>query len=272
MPTSQSTVTLFTTVHDPAGRQVPLVEAELPRLAALYAALVAFCSQETHPALLAALRDRGVTVHRDPVPSTGIGRLGAVRREALRAGLLAGTPHLHLCDFDRALHWSAHYPGELAEVVAAIPGYDLLVLGRTPRAWASHPPYQAETEPLFNRVFALVTGHEWDIGAGSRGLSRRAAEWLLAESREEGVGIDAEWPLLILGRDGWITGQRLCDGLEFETADRFGAEIEAAGDARAWMARMSADPHRWVYRAQLALDIANAAIRYAPSRPPQTAR
>jgi hypothetical protein len=86
----------------------------------------------------------------------------------------------------------------LETVVAAIPNYDLLVLGRTERAWATHPPHQAETEPLFNRVFHLATGLPWDIGAGSRGLSRRAAELLLSISREPTVGVDAEWPLLLL--------------------------------------------------------------------------
>jgi hypothetical protein len=174
-----------------------------------------------------------------------------------------------MCDFDRALHWVAHYPEELEEVISAIPDYDLLVLGRTERAWASHPPYQAETEPLFNKVFALVTGLDWDVGAGSRGLSRRAAETLLGISREQTVGIDAEWALLLLNRDGFCVGHRRCDGLEFETADRFGPEIEAAGSYKAWEAQMSADPRRWVFRLQIALFIAEAALHYGGSERPE---
>ena len=261
------TVALAMTFHEKDDRLVGLAEAQLPALAGRYAALIAYCSRETHPALLAALRRCGAAVHLDNTEAAGIERLGTVRRETLRAGLLAGASHLHLCDFDRAIHWSACSPDEMDAVAAEIPNYDLLILGRTERAWATHPPYQAETEPLFNKVFALVSGRPWDIGAGSRGLSRRAAEALLEISREPTVGVDAEWPLLLLRQDGLRVGYRLCEGLEFETADRFGAEIEAAGGYGAWEAQMSADPGRWVFRLRVALLIAEAAVRHGAGQP-----
>jgi hypothetical protein len=240
-----------------------LVKAHLPTLASCYAGLVAYCSRSTHPAILELLRQYGVSVHvAEEQKAAGIHRIGDVRRKTIRAGLLAGTSHLQMCDFDRAIHWVANYPEELREVIAEIPNYDLLVLGRTDRAWATHPPYQAETEPLFNRIFALVTGLRWDVGAGSRGFSRRAAETLLEVSREQTVGIDAELPLLLLQRDGFHVGHRLCEGLEYETADRFRAEIESAGSYEAWEAQMSADPRRWVFRVQVVQMIAEAVIRY----------
>jgi hypothetical protein len=223
---------------------------------------MAFCSQETHPTILDLLHKQGVSVQIDPEESIGIRRIGEVRRRTVRAGLGADTSHMQMCDFDRAIHWIAHYPRELMAVVGDICRHDLLVLGRTERAWATHPPYQAETEPLFNQVFALVTGLDWDVGAGSRGLSRRAAELLVEESEEQTVGVDAEWPLLILEQDGFVVGQRLCEGLEFETADRFGPEIEAAGGYQAWEAQVSAKPEQWAFRLQVALMIAEAAIRY----------
>jgi hypothetical protein len=228
----------------------------------------AFCSQETRPQILDQMRREGAIVVVDSAPSTGIGRMGDVRRQTLRTGLRAGAAHLHLCDFDRALHWIAHYPEELDTVIAAIPNYDLLVLGRTERAWATYPGYQAETEPLFNRVFALVTGLPWDVGAGSRGLSRRAAQILLESSREPTVGVDAEWPLLLVSRDGLRVGHRACEGLEFETADRFGPEIESAGGYAAWQAQMDADPERWVFRLRLALMIAESALEQEGGRKP----
>ena len=82
------------------------------------------------------------------------------------------------------------------------------------------------------------------------------------------VGIDAEWPLLLLGREGFRVGQRTCEGLEFETADRFGPEIEAAGGYESWEALVSSEPHRWVYRLRVALLIAEAAVRYGGKRRP----
>lgn len=256
------TVALVATVHQPDERLAGMIAAQLPALAARYAALTARCSPETHPIILALLRRHEVAVLVGGQESAGIYHIGEVRREAIRAGLQAGTTHLQMCDFDRAIHWVAHYPRELESVIADITHYDLLVLGRTERAWATHPPYQAETEPLFNRVFALVTGLSWDVGAGSRGFSQRAAERLLALSQERTVGVDAELPLLLLNQDGFRTGYRACEGLEFETADRFGAEIEAAGGYEAWEAQISADPRRWVFRLKLALMIAEAIIHY----------
>ena len=258
----QPTVALVVTVHQPDERLAGLAATHLPALVARYDGMVAFCSGNTHPTILDLLRRHGAPVQVDAAPAAGIDHIGDVRRKTLRTGLETGTSHLQMCDFDRALHWAVHYPRELEGVIAGIPDYDLLVLGRTARAWATHPPYQAETEPLFNRVFALVTGLPWDVGAGSRGFSRRAAETLLEISREKTVGIDAEWPLLLLGRDGYRVGFRACEGLEFETADRFGPEIEAAGSYEAWEAQASADPARWAFRLKVALLIAEAAVRY----------
>jgi hypothetical protein len=264
---SQGKVVLAVTVHQPDERLASMIKAYLPSLSARYAALTANCSRETHPAILDLLRGNGAVVHVSSERAGGIATIGQVRRETIRAGLAAGTPHMQMCDFDRAIHWVAHYPDELDAVIADIPNYDCLVLGRTERAWATHPPYQAETEPLFNRVFALVTGLPWDVGAGSRGLSRRAAEILMEISQEQSVGTDAEWPLLLLKRDGFRVGHRQCEGLEFETADRYGPEIEAAGGYAAWEAEISADPEHWMFRLELALMIARAVVRYG-SLPP----
>jgi hypothetical protein len=261
-------VTLAVTVHQTNERLAGLAKAQLPELVARYAALTAFCSQDTHPTIVDLLGQQGALVEIDDSEPSGILRIGDVRRKTIRLGLQPGTTHLQMCDFDRAIHWVARYPLELEAVTTDLCNYDLLVLGRTERAWATHPPYQTETEPLFNKVFALVSGLRWDVGAGSRGLSRLAAEMLLEMSREMTVGIDAEWPLLLLGRDGFRVDQRLCEGLEYETADRFGPEIETAGGYKAWESQMSAVPGQWVFRLRVALMIAEAALRYGPRAEP----
>lgn len=80
------------------------------------------------------------------------------------------------------------------------------------------------------------------------------------------MGIDAEWPLLFLERDSFCVGFRACEGLGFETADRFGPEIEAAGGYSAWEAQVSADLARWTFRLKIALLIAEASVRYRKGR------
>jgi hypothetical protein len=262
------TVALALTVHEPGDRLLPLLEAQLPALAGSYSAVAALCSQQTNARVLALLAAHGAQVRLEEGRQEGVPGVGAVRGQALRAALEAGTSHIQLCDFDRALHWMARYPAELEVVARLVTHYDLLVLGRTPRAWSTHPTYQTETEALFNRVFFLATKLPWDVGAGSRGMSRAAAEWLLATSMDPTVGVDGEWPLLLLRADAasepaFRLGYLACEGLEFETADRFGPEIEAAGGYDAWLARMEADPRRWAFRIHVAQLIAEAIARHS---------
>jgi hypothetical protein len=76
--------------------------------------------------------------------------------------------------------WYAPYPQELAQVSQQLPHHDLTVLGRTERAFASHPRAQRDTEAIVNHVFSLVTGYAWDVTAAARGLSRPAIEALVA--------------------------------------------------------------------------------------------
>ena len=58
-------------------------------------------------------------------------------------------------------------------------------------------------------------------------------------------------------------GYRLCEGLEFETPDRYGPEIELTGGLGAWMEAMNASPKRWAHRLRMATEIAEAATRFA---------
>jgi hypothetical protein len=260
---TQSRVALVATVHQPTDALSELTRATFPRLQALYGALVFLCSQTTCVKILTILRESGAKVHHERQQPVNLGGIGRVRRRALRLGLTTGCDHFHLCDFDRLLHWAAHYPDELQQVVGEITNYDLLILGRTERAFATHPPYQVETERLANLVFYKVYGQEWDITSGSRGLSRRAAELLLTHSREEGAGIDAEWPLIVSRFPELRSGYILCEGLEFETADRCQAEIAQAGGLEHWLKAQSARPELWVQRLRVACEIAEAALRVA---------
>jgi hypothetical protein len=258
---SPGDVALAMTVHQPDGGLQALAEAVLPALLRRYAAACALCSTQTFAPLVRLLRQQGVRVELSEPAVAGVEGLGHTKRASLRLGLLTGVDHVHVCDFDRALHWAAHYPDELDEVLALGQGADYLVLGRTGRAWNSHPAYQRHTEELFNRVYALITGQPWDIGAGSRMVSRQAASLLLERSEEPSVGIDAEWPLLVGAEPGLRLEYRECEGLEFETADRHRTEIEAAGGYEAWLRALESDPGRWAFRLRLATLIAEAAVR-----------
>jgi hypothetical protein len=257
--TPRPAVALAATLHDPHAADLPNLRAALPGLAERYAGMVIFATEETPARAVAPLIEAGATVTHHPTDYGEIGwrRLGAVRQAATLA------PAIHLCDFDRLLHWWHHWRDELDAVLARIPAVDLLILGRTERAWATHPANQLETEQLANRVVSHFYGEDVDICSGSRGLSWRAAEYLAAHGREHSVGTDAEWPLLLRRAEGLRREQVLTEGLEFETGDRFPEEVARAGGLAGWNAGLDRDAARWVSRTRLASDIVLAALRTA---------
>ncbi|MDQ3699971.1 MAG: hypothetical protein M3442_03510, partial [Chloroflexota bacterium] len=65
---------------------------------------------------------------------------------------------------------------EWRQVVAEIARVDCLILGRPEAAFRSHPQCMQQTEAIINTVGSHLLGTPVDLGAGSRGLSRRAAQ------------------------------------------------------------------------------------------------
>ena len=246
-------VVLAATHADPDDVMLAQALRVLPRLQELYAAIVLVVAPDTGRRTVETLRGRGVEVVERAEPGS-IKTLGLVRHATLRAGLERGSSHLHYCDWDRAIHWAELYPDELRDVVGAITRHDFLILGRTPRAFATHPRQQRDTEALINHVFGLAFGQDLDVTAASRGLSRRAAEALLAlRAPEPSLGNDCAWPLVLARQPELVIGYARTDGLEWETPDRYGDEIALAGGLDAWIANFDAAPGRWEFRTRLAL-------------------
>ena len=262
---SRPDVALAMTVHDPDGRLYDLTAAHQPALNALYAGVVAVYSPATDPATVSLLREQGVAVWPQAQSAADIGHLGQVRLATLAAGL-ALADHCQLGDHDRMLHWIMAYPHELARVVGEVAAHDFLVLGRTDRAFATHPPAQQETERLATHAYYLATGRAWDITAGSRGASRRAGEALRRYSCEPSVANDGEWPLLIGRLPDLRLGYLATEGLEFETADRYAAEIAALGGREAWMRAHYDTLPSWSFRLDMACRTVEAIRRASDPR------
>lgn len=257
--TTGASVALAATLHDPHAADLPNMLAALPGLAALYAGMAIIATEETPERVLAPLRAAGASVVQRPSDFREIGwrRLAAVQ------GAAEIAPAIHLCDFDRLLHWWLNWSQELAATLTQIAATDLLILGRTARAWATHPANQIETEGLANRAVSHFYGTEVDICSGSRGLSRRAVAYLTAHGREHSVGTDAEWPLLLRAAGEFRCEQLLTEGLEFETGDRYPEEVARTGGLAGWNAGLDRDADRWTFRVRLAGDIVAAALRTA---------
>jgi hypothetical protein len=257
-------VVLAATYHDPNGTMLAQAQRVLPVVQPLYDTVVVLATPNTSQRALAQLRALEVEAQVQPSrEGDGIATLGLVRRDSLDLALTWGADHVHLCDWDRLLHWAEVYPDELRDVVEAIPNYDCLILGRTQRAFASHPRVQRDTETLINHVFGLAWGQPLDITAGARGLSRRAAGMLIdLDDPEPTAGNDGAWPLYLARHADFAIGYAATEGLEWETPDRYADAIAAAGGLDAWLAAYDADPQQWAFRTRLAAHEIEAIARW----------
>lgn len=244
-------VALAATYHDPQGRLYQQIARALPALTRIFDGLAVRASHSAYEPALALWAGAGASVERDsPDQATEGPKLGKARRAAVALALQLNCPFILYCD--RVLHWTERYPEELAQVVARVSERDFTVLGRTRRAFGSHPRIQRDTEAIVNHVFAMVSGHAWDVTAAARGLARGVAQAILAGCPDEEISTDVSWPLFVQRIGGFSCGYMATEGLEFETADRYGDEAAEAGGQAQWLAQLDADPRRWARRLDLA--------------------
>ena len=251
---------LITTVHDPEGRLLPRLHRSCASLG-WYAGVYAFATEVTDGAVIDALRAAEASV---VVGELGIP--GSAQRQLLAAAMDDGHAEVLCCDFDRWLHWVGTYPDELAglrdRLRSACPEAWYVCLGRTERAFATHPATQILPETATNRALMAVAGMDLDATAGAAWIRVEGARLIVAGSTCASKATDLEWPGLVLQAGGRqrLRGVQL-EGLEFETPDAYRDEIAAAGSLAAWMAATYDRPQVMLERLQLATDSVEALIR-----------
>jgi hypothetical protein len=241
------------TLHDPQGIALTLLDLEpVATTLGTYPLVAVATTATTDARLTTKLEQLGVRV----VPG---GQAGESRRAALIA-VGGEQPAYFSCDFDRWLHWAQFWPDELAVLPARVaqlgsgkrisPWY--VCLGRTARAFATHPDTQRLPETATNRALSVAAGRPLDAVAGAAWLTPEAAEIVLAGSSEPTAATDLEWAALILRHDpGRLRGLR-CEGLEWETPDFHATEITSAGGLAPWTRATFDTPTMWAARLRLA--------------------
>lgn len=256
------TIALTGTLHDPNGVQLPALR-QRGALLRQYGGVYLAVSPATDARVPALLAEHGVQV----VP--GGAEIGTARRAALRAAVADGYDAYLAIDFDRWLHWAGTYPEELAGLPSRIdrqlPRRWYACLGRTARAFATHPAVQRLTETVTNTAISLALGRRLDAVAGASWLSRAGAELVLPRSIETTNATDLEWPALIALVDERRIGMVRCEGLEFETAAFYPDAVAAAGGLDAWLRLTYDHPESWRARAQLSADSIVALARVLES-------
>ena len=184
----------------------------------------------------------------------------AGRYRALRGAFETGADFIQYADMDRLLRWVETRPEEWLATLAAIPKTDCLVIGRTPAAYATHPQALIQTEAIPNYLFSRLLNQPLDLSAGSKGFSRAAAAFILANSvPTRSLGADAEWPVLCR-RGGFRVESWLVDGLDWESADRYRSQAADAGLQCQAALAYDQDAAHWAWRVQVADEIVQAGM------------
>ena len=231
-------------------------ERFLPRLYAIYESIVIVLPPEVDADILDALEAM------DAVLVYQMSRLGEGRHLALKYGLGTAATHLQYCDMDRLIRWVETQPDELEATQAVIQASDYVLIGRTKAAFATHPQALQKTETIIHGVFSHFLGaaDDYDFCAGSKGLSRRAAEYVVAhDDPYNGLGSDVTWALLVQ-QAGFSITSHLVDGLDWETADRHQDQAAGPNLQQRKAAEYDAKPESWVMRTDLAWNIIRAGL------------
>lgn len=170
------------------------------------------------------------------------------------------SDHIHYADMDRLLRWVETRSQEWKQTLNRIEQVDCLVIGRTQAAWETHPHALRDTEAITNDLFSRLLGQRLDLSAGSKGFSRNAADFILANSQpRRAIGTDSEW-IVLLHRAGFRIDTMLVDGLDWEIADQHQDKAADANRQREMAARYDADPKHWSRRVEIAHEIVEAGL------------
>jgi hypothetical protein len=246
-------VCLAVTCHDPSGAFEPGARAAGEALRCVFAAVVVNATSETSSATIAALQDaiEPLTLRRHPAGSIGI---GTARRDALALALETDCSHIAYSDVDHVLRWATSDASELALAMTPPSGVDLVIIGRSPDAFAAEPQRLRVTEGAVNQTASLALGlrdEVWDFMIAARLMTRETARLLVEHCGEESIANDVAWPLHA-HREGKALAHVAVSGLAYRHRDDYGT----AADNR------DSDPLEWVRRLEIASQHATAMRPY----------
>jgi hypothetical protein len=226
----------------------------LPLFQQAYTGIAISLPPETDPVLIHRLQElTKVEVVTTPDWTWG-------RSLALEGALEFSGTHIQYGDFDRLLRWVETKQAEWERTLDVIQEFDCLIIGRSNRSYQTHPQALIRTEAISNMVVSHLLGQPLDVSAGSKGFSRKACEYLVANCEPgNAMGTDAEWPL-ILKRAGFEINYVSVDGLDWESADRFRDEAADVQSQKKEAKIYDADPQNWSRRVDVAMEIVQVGI------------
>lgn len=244
---SKINVVLASTLHDPENRLSQFIRESHQALKRLFKSTIVVTTPNTHSNTLSLLGALDFEVYRggETVLST--------YRTALKRSITVNPEHILYCDFDGILHWIKAYTQELAEAVGTDNNHDLVIYGRTHRAFQTHPRTQTMTEAIANRIASHILGfpETRDLISACWRLTPRLAQSILSLPTPNRYGFYLEWPI-----HAWREAEKPAyievEGLEWETPDRYQPEIHEKGYEQ-WLQNFQT-PKEWKKRVEMLND------------------
>jgi len=228
---------LAATVHDPRGAYLPALRRVAAALGEVFSGFGVLATAATAPEVMEFL-ERELDAVLDMAPPDG--SIGKHRRRAVELAAALPPAVILYSDLDNVLRWIESDRGELEDCLSERSG-GFVVIGRTDRAMKACPRRLRDTEEIINHIYGLATGRRWDLMFAIRMMSPAAARVVVEECRENSIGNDVEWPLMV-ERAGLGIAYREADGLSY----RIGRDFETAADVH------DADPLLWIDRVEIA--------------------
>lgn len=222
-------VSLVSPLHDPEARLAKAIRTYGKNLKTIYfGAIIVRVTKNTHEDTLKALDSSNISYSKQTTVGNYVA-MGKTYKEAIALGLKFKTRHIHVCDFDRILHWVKTYPNELKDIVELLPSNTgVTFIGRSKRAFETHPKTQKQTEEIVNILASEVAGIDVDIMSGSFAMDMEAVKKILKHSRRNDFSFYAEF-LSIAKRLKIQINSITTEGLEWETPDQYQDKIQKEG-------------------------------------------
>lgn len=250
--TQPTSIILSSTYHDPHFRLKSLLVLALPTINELFSQKIVYCTPSTNNDAYDFLTNEGIQV----IISESIKQVENYKKSIKIAIDNVENPDnqkIFYIDFDRLIHWINSYPDEFRNIFKINSDIDYLHIGRTSRAFETHPSTQKETEKIINELGSKTLGSKetMDIISVCYLFTKELGEKILKFKNFTKTGFYCTWPIIFwkyASKNRYIE----VNGLEWETPDRFQTEITKVGYDE-WLKKFQS-PEEWKKRVQFVQD------------------
>ncbi|TFG15861.1 MAG: hypothetical protein EU535_00460 [Promethearchaeota archaeon] len=222
-------IILSSTIHDPDLKFKNLINPVLSLIKEFFETRIVCCTPVTNDALISFLLEEGfIVIKGEKLRQFDIYKLAI--EHSLKQIKDPNLEKIFYIDFDRLIHWLSNYPNELAYLLEKNNDVDYLHIGRTTRAFETHPSTQKDTEGIINEIGSRILGfsEKKDIISVCFLISKALGECIIEMKNETATGFYSSWPIIF-----WNLAESKryveVEGLEWETPDQFKEEIDEQG-------------------------------------------